>query len=161
MFPFHTACVRFYYLADEYKKDLQDNKMILAKGLKKRRKKKKCAASIAHRKQFDMWARMTSSRSPVLFCVSECYKSDWAVHHSPWSCVTVSYTASRSTLMWACTLNLSTPPFFSVSTSGREKTWEKDFHCVLCHRHSFVCLFFLNNPQLLISPLSLWKDAEL
>lgn len=63
---------------------------------------------------FDLGARMTS-RSLALFCVCECYKSDRAVHHFPWSCVTVSYSEPslrkyKSTADWACTLNLSTPP---------------------------------------------------
>lgn len=40
-------------MADEFKKDLQENKMILAKRSKKR-EKEKCAASIAHRKLLDM-----------------------------------------------------------------------------------------------------------
>lgn len=46
---------------------------------KKKKKKKtcwKCSTAGKKEKLFDIRARMTSSRSPVLFCVSECYKSE-------------------------------------------------------------------------------------
>lgn len=96
----------------------------------------------AHQKLFEMGARMTSSRSLVLFRATKCSKSEWAVHHSPRSCVTVSHSrlsfwTYKSTPMWACTLNLSTPPFF-VSATWRES---EHFQWILPQKHRFLTVF--------------------
>lgn len=78
----------------------------------------------------------------LFFCAPKRYKSEWAVHHSPWSCVTVSYSKLsfwkyKSTAMCVCTLNLSTPPF-SVSTTRRER---EHFQFILSQKHSFPYCF--------------------
>lgn len=102
-----------------------------------KKKKKKRAGNVAQRekkeKLFDIRARMTSSRSPVLFCVSECYKSELSGPSLSLKLCHCFIQASRlcestKAHRWEpSALNLSALPFFffSVSTTHREKEQKK------------------------------------
>lgn len=111
-------------------------------------KENMCCSCSKPKKMFDLGARMTS-RSLALFCVSECYKSDRAVHHFPWSCVTISYNELslwkyKSKTEWACSLNLSTPPLLSPQNRKKKYKWKeggKKTCSIFLINTAFVLLF--------------------